>query len=109
MLINLLTITYLVRKLGARWWERENDYQNDCILARSNGHSCRDIKVLYVGWPASGGVWAFHPGLWNASDNGYGVIYNSINMEEQCKIIEKLGGIFYQDPKDCPHLDLSDN
>ncbi|UKZ68237.1 uncharacterized protein TrAtP1_009272 [Trichoderma atroviride] len=69
-----------IRKLGARWWERENDDGDDCHKAQSNGYTCRDVKVLYVGWPASGGVWVLHTDIWNASDNGYGVIYNSLNM-----------------------------
>ncbi|KAL7920591.1 hypothetical protein ACQKWADRAFT_297929 [Trichoderma austrokoningii] len=26
-------------------------------MAQTHGYTCRDVAVLYVGWPASGGVW----------------------------------------------------
>ncbi|RFU73803.1 hypothetical protein TARUN_8449 [Trichoderma arundinaceum] len=68
-----------VRKLGARWWEYMERYWDYDIEYRPG----RDKHVLYIGWPASGGVWALHANEWDASDNGTGVIYNSISMEEQ--------------------------
>jgi hypothetical protein len=69
----------------------------------------RDVPVLYIGWPASGGVWALHTDDWDATKNGYGIIYNSLTMEEQCETIKEFGGTFYEDPKDCPYLDLPEN
>ncbi|KAL7943678.1 hypothetical protein V8C42DRAFT_328164 [Trichoderma barbatum] len=94
-----------LRKLGALWWEHEDRYAEYLFLTRP----ARDDTILYVGWPASGGVWALNTTREDAVNNGYGVIYNSINMEEQCDMIEEFGGTFYQDPKDCPYLDLAEN
>lgn len=71
--------------------------------------SCQEHPVLYVGWPASGGVCALRASLSDVAVNGYGVIYNSITMEQQYEMIKEFGGTVYQDPKDCPYLDLSDN
>lgn len=38
---------------------------------------------------------------------GVGRIENTANMEEKCKEIEKLGGVFYANPRDCSLLDFS--
>ncbi|KAL7934090.1 hypothetical protein V8C35DRAFT_280401 [Trichoderma chlorosporum] len=98
---------YQLRKLGARWWESEYEYRyND---RKWTGGSARDEGALYVGWPASGGVWALYTDEWDALKKGYGVIYNALTMEEQCEMIKELGGTFYEDPKDCPYLDLPEN
>ncbi len=35
------------------------------------------------------------------------MLFNAYSMEERCIWIEKLGGTFYADPKDCPDLDLA--
>jgi hypothetical protein len=74
----------IVRQLGARWWETEDDY-------RANRYKPHYMEVI-AGWPEGGGVWVF-----KTSD---------VNMEERCKAIEQLGGVFFEDPRDCPDLDL---
>ncbi|KAL7944267.1 hypothetical protein V8C42DRAFT_326335 [Trichoderma barbatum] len=93
-----------IRKLGARWWQYE-------YMAESTEHQygLGAETVLYIGWPASGGVWALHSKVWKAWKNGYGVIYNALTMEEQCEMIKEFGGTFYQDSRDCPYLDLAEN
>ncbi|KAL7909540.1 hypothetical protein GGI35DRAFT_450204 [Trichoderma velutinum] len=94
-----------LRKLGAQWWEYDEMYVDWLLLYRAP----KDTPVLYIGWPASGGVWALYTMAWDGSDIGYGVIYNSNTMEEQCEMIKEFGGTFYQDPKDCPYLDLAED
>lgn len=42
-----------------------------------------------------------------ASRKGVAIIYNAYNMEERCKAIKQVGGVFYADPKDCLDLDLA--
>lgn len=107
--MNCIANSCLVRKLGARWWESESQYYDDPYEARLLGRPARDNSVLHIGWPASGGVWALYTDQRDATNKGYGVIYNSVTMEEQCEMIKELGGTFYQDPKDCPYLDLPEN
>ncbi|KAM0477473.1 hypothetical protein ACHAPX_005786 [Trichoderma viride] len=97
-----------LRKLGARWWESESKYSDE-LIDPYTGRLPPEKPVLYIGWPASGGVWALSVDVWDAAKEGYGVIYNSLTMEEQCEMIQEFGGTFYQDPKDCPYLDLAEN
>lgn len=108
MLLDCIANSYLVRKLGAQWWESESKYSEGLFVSSYTGRPA-DKPVLYIGWPASGGVWALSMDPWDAAKKGYGVIYNSLTMEEQCEMIEEFGGTFYQDPKDCPYLDLPEN
>ncbi|EHK41988.1 hypothetical protein TRIATDRAFT_312517 [Trichoderma atroviride IMI 206040] len=98
-----------LRKLGARWWKSESPYDYEFFVDQYTGRPAQDKSALYIGWPASGGVWALSMDFWDAAEKGYGVIYNSLTMEEQCEMIEEFGGTFYQDPKDCPYLDLPEN
>ncbi|KGO45363.1 hypothetical protein PEX1_058290 [Penicillium expansum] len=90
-----------MRRLGATWWRR-------LFLAyekEMTGESETE-EFTRVGWPASGGVWVLHSTVAEARNMGSGIIHNANSMEERCKVIEQLGGIFYADPKDCPYLDL---
>lgn len=34
------------------------------------------------------------------------ILQNARTMAERRELIEKLGGVFYEGPKACPHLDL---
>ncbi|KAH8901915.1 hypothetical protein BR93DRAFT_932569 [Coniochaeta sp. PMI_546] len=65
-------------------------------------------EFLEIGWPAGGGVWVLRKSDIETSERGVAAIYNALNMDERCEIIEELGGTFYADPKDCPYLDLDD-
>ncbi len=94
--------TYLVRQLGAGWWSSEYEFQYSLITG-----AIPDEGFTYVGWPAGGGVWVLKMPEMEAMAAGTAAIYNSYTMEERCKAIEKVGGVFYPDPNDCPYLDLS--
>ncbi|KAJ6096928.1 hypothetical protein N7486_007674 [Penicillium sp. IBT 16267x] len=91
-----------MRRLGATWWRRASDE----FLERGLEHPKSTDGYLQVGWPAAGGVWVLHTTSDNAGDIGAARIHNAHDMEERCRWIEKLGGVFYADPKDCPYLDL---
>ncbi|RHZ44748.1 hypothetical protein CDV55_100713 [Aspergillus turcosus] len=91
-----------MRRLGATWWRRESDEFLQHGLEYPKGTD----GYLPVGWPAGGGVWVLHTTLGNASNIGAARIHNAYDMEERCRVIEMLGGVFYADPKDCPYLDL---
>ena len=98
---DVLTLCIIVRQLGAEWWPNETTY----ILKAMRGTDW-DTPFIQVGWPASGGVWVLKSTVGEAQNRGAGRIHNARNMEERCQIIEEDGGVFYADPKDCPHLDL---
>jgi hypothetical protein len=90
-----------MRKLGATWFESEEAYILSA-LQRSRPQK----RVLFVGWPSTGGVWVLKTTYTEASSRGLGRIKNALSMEERCQAIERLGGIFYADPKDWQSLDL---
>ncbi|RGP66173.1 hypothetical protein FSPOR_6793 [Fusarium sporotrichioides] len=92
-----------MRQLGASWF-RDPDHKLDAD--QKYRISAPDAPLLFVGWPAGGGVWTISTNLSQSAQKGFGRINNAFTMEERCKMIEKLGGTFYADPKDCPHLDL---
>jgi hypothetical protein len=93
-----------VRQLGAKWWESETAefYGSWETRTRTNW----DDKFIITGWPAGGGVWVLNGTIREATKKHAGMAFNAFNMEERSKIIEKLGGTFYTNPKDCPDLDL---
>ncbi|OBS20313.1 hypothetical protein FPOA_06687 [Fusarium poae] len=92
-----------MRQLGATWY-RDPDHQLQDDLKYM--HQDPDAPLLFVGWPTSGGVWTLHTNLSQSTRKGLGRIDNAFTMDERCSMIEKFGGTFYADPKDCPHLDL---
>ena len=92
-----------MRRLGATWWKDEKGM--DLLTRELEGLKDSD-EYVRVGWPAGGGVWVLHTTVEEASKKGTGLIHNAYNMEERCKVIEQLGGVFHADPKDCPYLDL---
>lgn len=63
-------------------------------------------EVLHVGWPETGGVWVLHTTVNDARRKGIGLLGNAYTMQERCMMIEWLGGVFYDDRRDCPYLDL---
>ncbi|OJJ73305.1 hypothetical protein ASPBRDRAFT_121978 [Aspergillus brasiliensis CBS 101740] len=93
-----------MRRLGATWFETVHDEFESMYLRTPQD---TDPWVRF-GWPedGSGGVWVLNTTYGQASDMGTAIIYNANNMEERCDLIQRLGGIFYADPSDCPYLDL---
>ena len=86
-----------MRQLGAKWF-KDDEAQRQF----SRQHEQR----LYIGWQQSGGVWALSLTRWESAKQGVGRIENAFTMEERCGLIKELGGAFYKDPVDCPHLDI---
>lgn len=101
-----LTPNVAVRQLGATWWKSYYAY-----LYASLGPGQKSDQVLHVGWPTSGdGVWVLSLVRREAYDSikPYGIIYNARDMDERCRLIERFGGRFYDDPRKCPYLDLAE-
>ncbi|PWY65666.1 hypothetical protein BO94DRAFT_422700, partial [Aspergillus sclerotioniger CBS 115572] len=87
-----------MRMLGARRWECEVDWELSVMDL--------DCDVVVAGWPASGGVWVLKMDGRRARREGVGCkVRNALSMEERCAVLERLGGVFYQEPRDCKDLE----
>ncbi|KAL3291882.1 hypothetical protein RB213_000590 [Colletotrichum asianum] len=64
--------------------------------------------VLIAGYPAAGGVWVLQAKPAAAAQAGVGRIKNARDMEERCRLIEKLGGTFHEDRKKATPLFFED-
>ncbi|XDG03907.1 hypothetical protein ABKA04_003522 [Annulohypoxylon sp. FPYF3050] len=94
----------LMRKLGAWSVQSVDDYILEDILGMQNSGS---RTLVIAAWPKNGeGVWVLAVDEDEAWGKGVGAVWNAFTMDERCEIVEKLGGEFYQDPADCPHLNL---
>lgn len=92
-----------MRKFGAKWYR-----DLEAEAADSLGEEYRyDHEVKAFGWPVDGGVWALKMPYMDSYMKGMGRIRNAFSMEERCRQIEKLGGVFYSDPAKCPDLKLA--
>ncbi|PWY80847.1 hypothetical protein BO94DRAFT_470594 [Aspergillus sclerotioniger CBS 115572] len=91
-----------LRHLGATWVK----YHDDDFWFTVEGPEDSD-PYTKVGWPAAGGVWVLHITYGEAWKRGAAILYNARDMEERCELIKRLGGEFFEDPNDCPYLDLS--
>jgi hypothetical protein len=99
----MVSLFLLVRCLGPTWWENED------VLKLSHISVIPDERVndyIHVGWSSDGGVWVWKTTKMDVSGCGRAQLQNARTMQERCMMIEKLGGAFYADPKDCPFLDL---
>lgn len=90
-----------MRQLGAEWWPNELEWAMSQI-----DPSTPPGPYIEVGWPAGGGVWVLKTTDDDAMERGTAWISIARDMEERCRVIEQLGGVFYANPRDCPHLDL---
>ncbi|KAK1449961.1 hypothetical protein CMEL01_07297 [Colletotrichum melonis] len=96
-----------MRMLGAVWFDSEyprelEDYSklgDYPITSRRSDH-------VIAGYPSTGGAWVLRVFEEDGRSMGVGRIKNARNMEERCSVIQKLGGVFYEDPFESPELDL---
>ncbi|EHK20980.1 uncharacterized protein TRIVIDRAFT_69992 [Trichoderma virens Gv29-8] len=93
-----------MRQLGATWWRSEFHWKMGLIT--ESVYPNLDITFIKIGWPAGGGVWVLNITDDEAFHRGAGIIYNAYDMEERCRMIKQLGGVFYENPKDWLDLDL---
>lgn len=75
-------------------------------LQYMSGFSNENESFIRVAWPLGGGACVLKTTLAGAGRVGAATIHNAYTMEERCSAIERLGGKYYADPKDCPYLHL---
>lgn len=92
-----------MRRLSPTWWQSENAWAQNQISVTPDE---RVNDYIRVGWTSDGGVWVWKTTRMDTSGKGGAQLQNARTMQERCMMIEKLGGTFYADPKDCPFLDL---
>ena len=68
---------------------------------------------LEVGWPEDGcGVWIRRWDSWDRYNMGqrkerkerFARLDKARSMDERCRVIEEMGGKFYDNPRECPEL-----
>jgi hypothetical protein len=92
-----------MRRLGPRWYR---DLEAEADESLGGGYRT-DRVVKAFGWPADGGVWALKMPKMDSYFKGMSRIRNAFSMDERCRQIEKLGGVFYSNPAKCPDLNLA--
>ncbi|KAI1394213.1 uncharacterized protein F4822DRAFT_40822 [Hypoxylon trugodes] len=66
-------------------------------------------KLVVAAWPSSGkGVCVIAARKEEAASRGFAWVWNALSMDERCTVVRKLGGTFYEDPRECADLDLQD-
>ncbi|KAI0114636.1 hypothetical protein F4776DRAFT_324513 [Hypoxylon sp. NC0597] len=90
-----------MRRLGATWWASEAAYRQKAMDPDKSG----DL-VTFVGWPPGGGVWVLRTTHDEASARGAGRINNCYTMEERCRLIRQMGGVFYENPREGLYLEF---
>jgi hypothetical protein len=83
----------IVSQLGATWWRSEKASN----LTQLEYPKLTD-SFIRVGWPAGGGLWVLKTTLGGAGDKGVAMIPTTYSIEERCRVIEQVGGVFYADP-----------
>ncbi|KXH44443.1 hypothetical protein CSIM01_13799 [Colletotrichum simmondsii] len=112
-----------MRKLGAKFYQSDWDYYlkttthedlqdryqkamelgKDNFFAAEEANKAAEKFIKVFGWPTTGGVWALKVSTDKVHSFG---IRNAFTMDEKCRAIEMMGGVFYADPHECPDLDL---
>lgn len=94
-----------VRNLGAVLWEIDLDHCTGKTFPELPRLS-RNARWVTFGRPVDGGVWSFFTNNSDSGNRRLVSVKNVCDMAHQCQLIKGLGGTFYPEPKDCPHLDL---
>ncbi|KAL8744301.1 MAG: hypothetical protein Q9190_003444 [Brigantiaea leucoxantha] len=90
-----------MRGMGAQWFENEREADERSPPKVRDGKRVGKIEV-WLGWPQSGGIWVLEIEEFEGARRGVGGrIKNAKSMEERCRFIEMLGGVFFSDRKDC--------
>ncbi|PVH80023.1 hypothetical protein DL98DRAFT_655034 [Cadophora sp. DSE1049] len=94
-----------MRLLDATLWPSMGHWVESSIGNRKRkGDEGKEVRI---GWPIDGkGVWVVS---WEWKDErelmmGRELVKRARSMNERCEVIERLGGRFYENPKNCPEF-----
>ena len=91
-----------LRKLGARWWEDEQSYNDVLIGAREPTEL--EERELITAWPNSGGVWVLTFSTQNAIPKDFGRIHMALNMAERSSVMKEYGAIYFDNSDQAAHF-----
>ncbi|WQF82579.1 hypothetical protein CDEST_07593 [Colletotrichum destructivum] len=113
-----------MRQLGAKFYKSDWDYHlkttkheepqdphqkamelgKENLFAAEEANKSAEKLIEVLGWPTTGGVWALKVSTDKVHSFG---VRNAFTMDEKCRAMEMMGGVFYAHPNDCPDLDLA--
>ena len=91
-----------LRKLGAKWWEDEQSYNDVLIGAREPTEL--EERELVMAWPNSGGVWVLTFPTQNAIPKDFGRINMALDMAERSSVMQEYGAIYFDNPDQAAHF-----
>ena len=87
-----------MRKIGAKWWESEEDYIVAVVGERER--TPQELAELFVDWLATEDVWILLFEDKEKMHRDFGRFHMALNMDERCLVIEENGGTFYNEAPD---------
>ena len=86
-----------MRRLGAIWWADEQEWINVQLGLR--GRTAVENRRLVFGWPTDGrGMWVLRYEDERAVPRDFGKISLAVDMDERCRVMQRYGARFYDDP-----------
>lgn len=86
-----------MRKIGAKWWESEEEYFS--VLLGERERTKMEERELVMGWPSSGGIWVLRYERQRDIPKDFGRLHMAMNMDERSEVIQEYGGRFCGDPE----------
>lgn len=86
--------------MGATWWRSfyAAELEADAYPSRPKPDH------IFLGWPKNQGVWFLRLNKSEFSKSQTGLLAMALDMDEYCKVLERIGATFYENAKDCEYL-----
>jgi len=92
----------LMRRVGATWWESEDDWGHAVIGMRDK--TAEESRITVFGWPADGGVWVLRYASEMEVPRDFGRLRMAANMEERVLVMREYGAVYYRDVQEVEEL-----
>jgi len=94
------------RMYGASFWELPPRWHENVVWCGAIDHCADPARrvSLEVGFPTGGGIWFLNTTQgWNGHMRPKRrALKLALTMDERCEVIKDLGGLFCEDPEECP-------
>lgn len=90
-------------------YDRHMEFEDDADQNTRVFHpGALDKKMLVMpAWPQNGtDVWVLKTPMGLGYEKGLARVWNALDMDERCEVVKSMGGTFYEDPAQCPDLEL---